>query len=120
MADLVIKTMKMPDDIVAVGPEGVLDSNTEKDFVDTIKKLQDDGICNFIFDLSKLNAITSSGIGSFIKIATSCKENYGNIVIVQPQPSVKEALKMFGLFTFVQMADNVASAVKIIMTPPNK
>jgi len=120
MPDIVVKIMKMPNDIVVVGPEGILDSTTEKDFVDIINKLQDDGICNFIFDLSKLNTITSSGIGSFIKIANSCRENYGNIIIVQPQPSVREALQMFGLFTLVRTADNVANAVKILGEPPKK
>ena len=120
MADLVVKTMKLPDDIVVIGPEGTLDSNTEKYFVDTIKKIQDEGIANFIFDLSRLNTITSSGIGSFIKIANSCKENYGNIVIVRPQPAVSEALQMFGLFTLIRTADNIANAIKIIEEPPKK
>src|SRR3989339_130294 len=117
MSDLVIKTMKMPDDVVIVGLEGVLDSNTEDELADAIKKTQDEGIHFFVFELSRLNTITSSGIGSFIKIANSCRENYGNIVIVQPQPAVKEALQIFGLFNFIRTADNVTDAVRIILAP---
>lgn len=120
MTDLVVKTMKMPDDIAVIGLEGILDNNTENEFAETIKKIQDDGINHFVFDLSKLNIITSSGIGSFIKIANSCRENYGNIIIVQPQPAVREALQIFGLFNFIRTADDVNSAVKIFSSPPKK
>jgi len=120
MSDLQVKIMKMPDDISLVGLEGELDSNTEYEFYDTVKKIQDDGIHNFVVDLSRLNMITSSGIGSFIKIANSCRENYGNIVIVQPQPNVREALEVFGLFNFIQTADNVTDAVKKLSEPPKK
>ena len=120
MTDLVVKTMKMPDDIAVIGLEGNLDNNTEDEFGEAITKMQDDGIHRFVFDLSRLNIITSSGIGSFIKIANSCRENYGNIVIVQPQPAVKEALQIFGLFNFIQTADNVTNAVKTLSAPPKK
>ncbi|MEW6027173.1 MAG: STAS domain-containing protein [Planctomycetota bacterium] len=117
MTDLVVKTMKMHDDITIIGLEGILDNNTENEFGDAIKKIQDDGCHRFVFDLSRLNIITSSGIGAFIKIANSCRENYGNVVIVQPQPSVKEALQIFGLFNFIQLADNVNDAVKVLSSP---
>lgn len=115
MADLTIKTMKTPDDIVIVGLNGSLDTNTENDLMDSIKKIQDEGVSNFVFDLSNLNTITSSGIGSFIKIANSCRDSYGNIVIVQPQSAVKEALELFGLFNFIKTADNVNNAVKLLL-----
>jgi anti-anti-sigma factor len=120
MTDMVIKTMQMPNDIVIIGLEGILDHTTEDELGDAITKIQDDGIHRFVFDLSRLNVITSSGIGSFIKIANSCRGNYGNIIIVQPQPAVREALQLFGLFTLVQTADNVTNAVKILVAPPKK
>jgi anti-anti-sigma factor len=115
MTDLIIKTMKMPDDIVIIGLSGVLDSNTETNLIESIRKIQDEGISNFVFDLSNMNAITSSGIGAFIKIANSCRDNYGNIAIVQPQPAVKEALDLFGLFNFIKAADDVNNAVKLLL-----
>lgn len=104
----------MQDDNAVVGLEGILDSNTENQFNEAITKMQYEGIHRFVFDLSKLNIITSSGIGSFIKIGNSCRENYGDLIIVQPQPAVQEALQVFGLFNFIRTADNVNNAVKAL------
>lgn len=120
MTDLVIKTMKLSDEIMLIGIEGILDNNTQNEFEESVRTIQDDSIYRLIFDLSRLSIITSSGIGAFIKIANSCRENYGNIIIVQPQAAVQEALKLFGLFNFIQLADNINEAIKTLSAPPKK
>ncbi|MDI6733579.1 MAG: STAS domain-containing protein [Planctomycetota bacterium] len=117
MGDLVIKKLTLPEEIVIIGVEGILDNNTQDEFDDVIKKIQDEGIYRFVFDLSELKHITSSGIGSFVKIANLCKENYGDVVIVQPHPVVKEALTLFGLFNIVLSAADVNAAVKLLLSP---
>ncbi|MFH1230424.1 MAG: STAS domain-containing protein [Planctomycetota bacterium] len=114
MSELLFKTVKFPQDIMVVGLEGILDGYTQSDFDMNIKKFLDEGIYRFVFDLSKISAISSSGIGAFIKVASLCKENYGDVIIVQAQPNVIETLHLFGLPNYIQMLNNVNDAVKIL------
>ena len=120
MADIIMTTTNLPENIVRVNLKGILNGTTTEEFEENITKLFDGNIFRLIFDMSELTMITSSGIGALIKIIATCKEHHGNIVIVQPQRSVEESSTIFGLFNFVPIAKDINEAVRTILSPPRK
>ncbi len=114
MDNFQVKTLKLPDDIVVVAPVGNLDSITAPELEKATQQFIEAQICNFIFDLSKLQAITSAGIGFFTKFAGVVGENHGNIVVIQPIPAVKETMDVFGLFRHIPLADSLDTALRTI------
>lgn len=74
---------------------------TEKD-VDELKQVLDSKSPNFIFDLSNLSHVNSSGINFIIKSLTRCRVGGGELVLCGLNGSVKqlfELAKIDGLFT---------------------
>ncbi|MFH1227306.1 MAG: STAS domain-containing protein [Planctomycetota bacterium] len=114
MDNFQIKTLKLPDDILVVAPIGALDSVTTTELEKNIQKFVESKICNFIFDLTKLENVTSAGIGFFTKLTGIATEHHGGIVIINPNASVKETMDIFGLFRYIPLADNLDSALRII------
>lgn len=118
VGELVFQTMKLPDNVVVIGLEGPFDHDTENELMRAITEIQVGGTHHLVFNLSRLSALTSSGIGTFIKIVGSCREKGGNVVIVQPrEPAVQEMLRLFGLVNCIDIVDNVNNAVKAILAP---
>lgn len=74
---------------------------TEKDLED-LKLLLDSKSPNFIFDLTELSHVNSSGINFLIKSLTRCRVGGGELVLSGLNGSVKqlfELAKIDGLFT---------------------
>ncbi|MFA5794971.1 MAG: STAS domain-containing protein [Candidatus Brocadiia bacterium] len=109
-----IKTLRLPDDIIVVAPIGSLDSVTAPELEKTIQKFIDTEAHNYIFDLSKLETLTSAGIGFFTKLNGVVSDKHGGIAIINPVASVKETMDIFGLFRYVSLADSLDSALRII------
>lgn len=114
MDNFQVKTLKLPDDIIVIAPFGTLDSVTAPELEKTTQKFLETQIYNYIFDLSKLQGITSAGIGFFTKFAGLVGENHGSIVVIQPVASVKETMDVFGLFRYIPLADNLDTALRTI------
>jgi anti-anti-sigma factor len=120
MTDILLETLQYPDDIMVIGVEGSLDNTTLDEFEGAIRKINAEGVYRLVFDLSRLSIITSPGIGALVKIMNTCRENYGNIIIVSPRPAVRDALQLFGLFNFIIEEKDVNSALKVFTEPPKK
>ena len=114
MNDFHVKTLKLPDDIVVVAPIGKLDSVTTVELEKAVQKYLDTQIYSFIFDLSKIESITSAGIGFFAKLTSITAENHGAIVAIQPPPAVQEAMNIFGIFRYMPLVDNLDTALRTI------
>jgi anti-sigma B factor antagonist len=71
-----------------------------------------------LVDLSQLEFISSLGMGMFYSCARSLRRYDANMVLLNPQPLVEEALKVVGLHLTVPIAHSLEEAINILFPPP--
>ena len=80
--------------------------------------LVDDHLANgkkkFIFDLSELEYINSTGLGLFIKVMTHMRTGDGVLILSSVSPAVKKLLIMTKLEKLFNMTDNIMSAEALL------
>jgi len=67
-----------------------------------------------IVDLSEVDFIASLGIGLFITCAKSLLNHNSKMVVLSPQPLVKEVLNKVKFQEFVPIADNMDAALRLV------
>ncbi|MBL1209457.1 STAS domain-containing protein [Geminocystis sp. GBBB08] len=81
--------------------DGELDTNTASDLDQLIIKL-DNRITNLVFDLQKLNFISSAGLRIFAKARKIMKSRQGQICFINLTPQVK---KVFNIVKAVPISE---------------
>jgi anti-anti-sigma factor len=73
--------------------QGRLDSDTAPDLDKTLDSLLAyKGIVRIVFDLEKLEYLSSAGIRCFVRARKAVEPSGGRIAIVNPQPAVQKVL----------------------------
>ena len=73
--------------------QGRLDSDTAPDLDKTLDSLLSyKGIVRIVFDLEKLEYLSSAGIRCFVRARKAVEPSGGRIAIVNPQPAVQKVL----------------------------
>lgn len=85
------------EDVRIYFPEGRLDHAQAFALEDKLDQVIKGGICKFIFDLSKLDYLSSSGLRVFISLIKKVHENKGRIVFCALPPSVANLIEMVAL-----------------------
>lgn len=120
MDELQINSTELGEGVVLVNLTGVLDSMILPALEKECQRYIDDKFYKFIFDLSGLNRISSSGAGFFVKMVMIASENYGGIVLVQPSHDVREVLVVLGIASYLPIVDKVDAGLKLLIGPRNK
>jgi anti-anti-sigma factor len=91
---------------------GRLDTNTAPQLDEVLNRvLADGGISRLVFDLSRLEYLSSAGIRCFIRARKAIEAGGGKVAIVNPQPSVRKVLDIVkaipagGVFRSVEELD---------------
>ena len=113
MPDFQINTQKLPNGIISIAIRGFLDAYTYSELEKTINSFFDQKAYKVIVDLSQVDYISSAGAGVFIGSIGVAQENNGNIVLLRPQPSVKEVFDLLGLSEIFTITDNMEAALKV-------
>jgi anti-sigma B factor antagonist len=98
--------------------EGRLDSNTYLDLEERIGPLLTSSPRLFVFDLEKLDYISSMGIKSIITARKAVKSRDGHVVLINPQPQIRKvfdivsALPREAIFSSRQEADRFFDMVQ--------
>jgi anti-anti-sigma factor len=71
-----------------------------------------------LVDLSEVVFINSLGMGMFVSCAHSLRRYRANMVLLNPQPLVEEAMKSVGLDQAVPIAHSLEEAINILFPPP--
>jgi anti-anti-sigma factor len=71
-----------------------------------------------LVDLSQVEFINSLGMGMFVSCAQSLRRHRANMVLLNPQPLVEEAMRSVGLHQAVPIADSLEEAINILFPPP--
>lgn len=93
--------------------EGELDHHTSEEVRRKIdSEYYDNNLLNMILDLEGLNFMDSSGIGLVMGRYKNCKEQGGEISIVNVNSNVERILKMSGLMKIANIYPTVEEAIK--------
>lgn len=109
--------MKTPNLSVRVEPRGergahvtvagAMDAHTFEKFRKALTDLTDAGTLWFVIDLRRMIYIASVGINFLINLRVQRRKAGGEVLLVQPQPSVLKILKMLGLLEVLVVVGTV-------------
>jgi len=68
--------------------------------------------------LTGLEYVSSAGAGVLIGWVGTLRDKNGDLVLVNPQPSVQAVFDMIGLTKCMSIADQRSHALKLISQPP--
>ena len=76
-----------------------------------VENLVEHGIRKFVFDLTGVGRIDSSGIGLLVMILSSTKEAGGSLKLVNPSKQVTQALKLCNLLPLFEVFTEEEQAI---------
>jgi anti-anti-sigma factor len=89
---------------------GRIDTITAPDFENGVMKLMSEGVTNLIFDCSKLDYVSSSGLRVFLMAQKKVSANKGLLKVCCLQPSIKEIFDISGFSQIFTIEENIDSA----------
>lgn len=90
---------------------GYIDTYNSSFFQKQVMKIVDSGYKNLIFNCSRLNYVSSTGIGSFTVFLKIVKPKGGDVVLLEIQPKVFEVFQLLGFSQFFNIRNNHDEAV---------
>jgi anti-anti-sigma factor len=85
------------DGVVHVRIEGELDVSTAPELISCLKGLLTDEVSGFVFDLSELQFVDSSGLGVLVMATKRVRAEGKKLVLVSPRSQVARLLDITGL-----------------------
>lgn len=92
--------------------EGFVDAHTAPQFESAVQTEMDAGRTKIIVDCSKLNYISSAGLGVFMSFIEELRETGGDIKICGLVPKVKHTFDILGFQDIFDMVDDVPTAAQ--------
>jgi anti-anti-sigma factor len=106
-------TKKSIGKFVILGISGNLDMNNVKLVKEIFDKEVDSGVKYIAIDMSNLNYIDSSGIGSFIALMRRLKEVGGEVILLNLPQNIERIFQMTKLLAFFKVYKNEQDFLKI-------
>lgn len=94
--------------------EGRFDALSSKDFKKTISAMINKGIKYFILDMSDVDFIDSSGLGSLVSCLRLVNKEEGDIMLASLQDPVRAILELTRLYRVFNIYDDCDTAIKNI------
>jgi anti-anti-sigma factor len=89
--------------VVSLGLAGYIDTYNAGKFAAEIRKIIALGSSKLLIDLSRVNYISSSGIGVLIEFTNLLKKQGGDLALLNPQRSVEEVFTILGFAPFANL-----------------
>jgi anti-sigma B factor antagonist len=96
--------------VLILSADGGLNQETAGEFVRQLESLVDGGVMQIIVDCTRLEYISSYGVGLLIRMHNKLKKLGGNVKIAAPRSIVLQALGVMGLGKFFQIYPDVNQA----------
>lgn len=114
MSELTIRTAVLQDGLACLALEGTLDGRSAAALEREIDVLAGRGIRRFVFDLERMEILTSAGAGVFLGVVVEAQEHHGGLVLVRPSPPVQHVIDVLGLQGLLPVAANLERAASMI------
>ena len=112
MSGFSVRVEPKGDKSAQVAVSGAMDAHTFEEFFKAISQLIDAGTLWIVLDLREMTYITSVGINYLVNLRLLRKKAGGDVILVKPQPSVLNVLKMIGFLEVLYVAETVDEACK--------
>ncbi len=90
---------------------GALDAHNFEQLEHVFDSYFDQGIYNIMVVISKLDYVSSAGVGVFIGAAGRAQANEGNLVVVSPREGVQEIFELLGVSHIFPVVDTQKKAI---------
>ncbi|NEQ95893.1 MAG: STAS domain-containing protein [Cyanothece sp. SIO2G6] len=106
-----LELKKLDNDILLVSLMGRLDLKGTLGIDDEFRSHVAASKQNTIVDMGKVHFLASIGMRMLLSNAKALQQRKKQMVLVNPQPMVKDALKMSGIFQLIPVFDTVNEAI---------
>jgi len=89
---------------------GALDAHTFEKFFNALRELVDAGALWIVLDFREMNYIGSVGINFLVNLRLQRKKAGGEVIMVKPQPAVRNVLELIGVLPALVVADSLEAA----------
>lgn len=103
-------------ELTVVTLKGDLEVSVADDFIEYVRELCEEGHRHFFINLSEVQTIDSSGLGSFIRVLPSIRRLDGSMHLQRPNDRVFRVFEMTrldGFFDFVDTEEEAKELAKI-------
>ena len=107
-------TLKEINDIVIIGLNGTLDTNTSPEAEVEINKSLEKGATKMAIDLENTRYVSSAGLRIFLATAKKMMARSGKVILCHPNEIVKDILHVSGFNTIIEVKPTVEQALKEI------
>jgi anti-anti-sigma factor len=90
---------------------GRVDSNTAPELEKTFNDILDSGRRGIVFDMGKVDFISSRGLWVLLETQKACKRGNGKLILVNVSEDMQQSLDLAGVKHFIDMMDDVTAAV---------
>lgn len=97
----------------------LLSEHTNKEVLQTVDDQLEQGFCNFVIDLSRVNYMNSVGLNLLIILRERALKAGGKVVLASLSPTVTKLFKMTKLFPIFERADSVEAAFQVFPDQKN-
>ena len=97
--------------ISIIALEGFVDAHTAPNFETAIQTELEAGHVRIVVDCSKLNYISSAGLGVFMSFIEEVREQNGDIKISGLAPKVRHTFEILGFHDLFEMTDSLDTAL---------
>lgn len=93
---------------------GYIDTYNSSFFQGQITKVVEAGFANLIFDCTRLNYVSSTGIGAFSACLKLAKAQGGDIILFGLQPTTSEVFQLLGFGQLFKVKDSLDDALSFM------
>jgi anti-sigma B factor antagonist len=107
-------TLKEINDVVIIGLNGTLDTNTSPEAEVEIIKSLEQGTKKMLINLENTRYVSSAGLRIFLGTAKRMQTNSGRVILCHPNEIVKDILHVSGFNTIIDVKATQEEALKEI------
>jgi anti-anti-sigma factor len=108
-----IPTRRVDDNVVVICPERVLDNDSAHEMSEAMIGAQSEGYKYIIVDLSRLDFISSAGVGSILGVVGSSRASGGDIVLCNASDKVRHIFEILDLCDYLTIVESEDAALNI-------
>ncbi len=100
----------LKDDVLTIDTGKMLDNNNAHEMVATISAALEEGYRHIILDMSKLEFLSSAGVGSILGTVEIARESGGDIILCDASPTIVHVLEVLDLVDYLTVMGNLREA----------
>ena len=108
--DAPFETRKIDDDTLTIVTGNTLDNNNAHQMVEAITAAQKEGFKYIVIDMSRLEFLSSAGVGSIIGTVEISREKGGDIILLNLSDPILHVLKVLDLADFLTIKESTGAA----------